>query len=177
MKIKKDFFKERAHLLAPKLLGMKITDGKCSGIISEVEAYEGANDPASHAYKITPRSTIMLSTFGHFYVYFIYGNHYCLNITCGEGEPGAVLIRELIPIDGINLMKKRRGTELESNLCSGPGKLCQALGVDKSYNGLTVGKKLWLEKNSKKKIVFDSLPRIGIKKGMDLLWRFRISES
>ncbi|MFA6268582.1 MAG: DNA-3-methyladenine glycosylase [archaeon] len=178
-KIKKEFFKESAHLVAPKLLGLKLCSKECSAIISEVEAYEGKNDSASHALTLTPRSKIMYETYAHLYVYFVYGNHYCLNITCGESEAGAILIRELIPVSGIGLMKKRRGVSEEKNLCSGPGKLCQALGIDKSYNGLKLGEKLWIEKAASKEtkgFQVLSLPRVGITKAMGKKWRFRLVE-
>lgn len=179
-KIGKEFFAGSAHIIAPKLLGLKLVSKDCSAIISEVEAYEGKNDPASHAYTLTPRSKIMHETYAHWYVYFVYGNHYCLNITCGENEAGAVLIRELIPLTGKEIMKKRRGAMEEKNLCNGPGKLCAAFGIDKKYNGLKLGEKLWIEKPSNfeelNQFEILALPRIGITKAVDKKWRFKLSK-
>jgi len=178
-KISKEFFAKPAHIVAPKLLGKKICSKECEAIITEVEAYEGKNDPASHAFRITPRSKIMHETYAHWYVYFVYGNHYCLNITCGSKEAGAVLIREAIPLKGIKLMKKHRNTEDEKNLCNGPGKLCQAFSIDKDFNGLKLGGKLWIEEtNAKEKTLagnkINCLPRVGISKAKNLKWRYRL---
>ncbi len=211
----KSFFASSASSVAPKILGLKLCTKDCSALISEVEAYEGENDEASHAHKITPRSKIMFDTYAHWYVYFIYGNHYCLNITCGVGEAGAVLIRGAIPIKGIGLMKKRRlggkkgliskevemGGVLKSEkgaskrkkklsvegigvneLCNGPGKLCAAFGIDKSFNGLKLGEKLWLAKPNKKELkMLDKcgvckFTRIGVTKAKHLDWRYKLVE-
>jgi DNA-3-methyladenine glycosylase len=109
-----------------------------SGIIIETEAYAGAEDAASHSYKNrrTKRTEIEFAEGGYAYVYFTYGKHYCFNVVANApGAPDAVLIRALLPKDGIDLMKTRRDTDLDTNLCSGPGKLCAALGIDKSFYG------------------------------------------
>jgi DNA-3-methyladenine glycosylase len=192
--IKKQFFAKKAHLVAPKMLGLKICTPDCEAALVEVEAYEGKNDPASHAYTKTPRSVLMHETYAHWYVYFVYGNHYCVNITCGKNEAGAILLREAIPLKGIELMKRRRKTKDEKNLCNGPGKLCAALGIDKKFNGLKLGEKLWLEEISltEKKVLqhnplissqqknvikhnkIVALPRVGISKAKKLKWRFRL---
>jgi DNA-3-methyladenine glycosylase len=127
----------------------------------------------------------MHETFAHWYVYFIYGNHHCLNITCGKGSAGAVLIREAVPAKGIALMRKRRGKGKgaaerkklsEKDLCSGPGKLCQAFAIDKSFNGLALGKKLWLEEGGAEDFKVAKLPRVGITKAKNLKWRFRAGQ-
>ena len=200
-KISKKFFAPKASLVAPKLLGKKLCAKGCSALITEVEAYEGENDPASHAYKRTPRSAIMHDTYAHWYVYFIYGNHFCLNITAGDGVPGAVLIREVFPIKGLKLMKKRRfgvGNITSTkhplkprnikDLCSGPGKLCQSFGINKEFNGLPSGKRLWIEEPTKEDLLalntrrglkhnkLCASPRVGISKGKNLKWRFRLEE-
>ncbi len=174
--LSKSFFKGDAVLVAKELLGKILRYKGCSGIIIETEAYR--SDPASHAYKITPRSEIMLRSYGKWYIYFIYGMYYCLNITTNEGEPGAVLIRAIEPITGIEEMKKRRKTDNLKNLCSGPGKLCQALGIDKRLNGTEVNKTIEiLEKKNTKNFKIKRTGRIGIKKGKELLWRFLIADN
>src|SRR3989338_8233255 len=110
------FFTQDAVVVARKLLGKVVSYHGCSGIIVETEAYKA--DPASHAYRITPRSEIMLTTSGAWYIYFVYGMYYCMNVTTnGVGQVGAVLIRSLEPLDGIAVMKKRRKTDDIYNLC------------------------------------------------------------
>lgn len=145
-------------------------------MIVETEAY--VDDEASHAFVITPRSKIMLETYGAIYVYFTYGNHYCLNITTNQGAKGAVLIRALEPLSGIDLMQRRRNTEIFTNLTSGPGKLCQALGITTTLNNTPINEKI---KISEYKNFADSevaiSPRIGIKKAVDLPWRFFVREN
>lgn len=176
MLLKKELFKKDAVELARFLLGKEIRYGNCSGIIVETEAYK--NDPASHAYKITPRSRIMLDSYGKWYIYFVYGMFFCLNITTNEGEPGAVLIRALQPIDGIKVMEKRRKTTELLNLCSGPGKLCTAFGITKELNGTDLNKEIFLhdcEKLGKFSVGISS--RIGIKNGKGLDWRFFVKNN
>ena len=171
------FFKHDAVLVAQKLLGSVIRYKSCSGMIVETEAYRA--DPASHAYRITPRSAIMRDTSGHWYVYFVYGMHYCMNITTnGIGEPGAVLIRALEPLEGVELMKKRRGTDDARSLCSGPGKLCEALGVDRRLNGTAVGERMHVERFRRMGArSIAATPRIGINEGKEHLWRFFVKGS
>lgn len=132
--------------VAPRLLGEVLVSIKSSpggsvplvtaGRIVEVEAYRGEHDPASHAFRgPTARNGAMYGPAGLLYVYFTYGMHHCCNVVCGpEGTPGAVLIRALEPLLGLNLMTERRrraGPVAERQLCSGPGKLCKALGIDR----------------------------------------------
>jgi DNA-3-methyladenine glycosylase len=104
--------------------------------IVEVEAYRGSDDPASHAFRgLTPRNAPMFGDPGHAYIYFTYGNHYCLNITTQKpGAPGAVLLRAVEPIDGIRLMRHFRPNVDDTELTSGPGKLTKALAIDKALN-------------------------------------------
>ena len=172
--VNKNFFKKDAVYVAEKLLGKVIKFGKCSGMIVETEAYMA--DPASHAWKMTPRSEIMFHSYAKWYIYFIYGMYYCINITTnGENEAGAVLIRALEPLNGTDLMKKRRKTSDVHNLCSGPGKLCQAFGIDKRLNGSALNDTIFVYdyKNVKKKDIVKT-SRIGIKRGTELDWRFYI---
>lgn len=176
MIVSKDWFKRDALKIARGLLGKVISYKGCSGMIVETEAYK--SDPASHAYRITPRSEIMLVSYGKFYVYFIYGMYYCLNITTNKGEPGAVLIRAAEPLDGTDKMQRRRKTKDMHNLASGPGKLCQAFGINKSLNGKDVNKGMRVlhHKNYKDNEVAVS-KRIGIKEGAELDWRFSVKGS
>ncbi len=142
-----------------------------SGRIVEVEAYTDDSDPASHAYRgKTKRNEVMFGPGGFSYVYFIYGMYDCFNIVCGkEGSPGACLIRAVEPIDGIELMKKRRKSKALTN---GPGKLCQAMAITRKENKLNLtGEKIFLLDDGTMPEINRS-PRIGIKKGLDKLWRF-----
>ena len=128
--------------LARKLLGCLLVhrtpDGVAGGMIVEAEAYVGAIDKACHAYRNrSGRTEIMYHDGGYAYVYLIYGMHYCFNVVTGsQGEGNAVLIRALEPVTGIGLMRKRRKTDVLRNLCSGPGKLCQAMGITKKEYGM-----------------------------------------
>ncbi len=147
-------------LLGKKLV-RKYSGNILSGLICETEAYLGSMDSASHAFKgKTPRNSVMFGRAGRAYVYFVYGMHYMLNMVTGEEEnPCAVLIRAIVPLDGIKHMRRYRGRSAK-DLTDGPAKLCQALAIDKSLNGwdLTVGKKLWVEDRP-------SIPERYIKKG------------
>ncbi len=174
--INKKFFEQDALEVGRKLLGKIIEYKGCKGMIVETEAYK--NDQASHAYKITPRSKIMLDTYGHWYIYFVYGNYYCLNITTNKNNAGAVLIRALEPIKNIKKMIKRRNTSKVENLTSGPGKICQALGITKKLNGTKINDKIKIfnYKSFKKEQILTS-SRIGIKKDLELPWRFYLKDN
>lgn len=183
--MKKQFFARDTVEVAKALLGKILQYKNTSGIITETEAYKGSEDPASHAFKKTPRSAIMHESYGRVYVYFIYGNYYCLNITTEKSKPGAVLIRALQPVEGIKTMTKRRGIKINicsreslANLTNGPGKLCQALGITKALNGTAVGDKIKvLDKPLLKKFKIVATSRIGITKAKNLKWRFYIKGS
>ncbi|MGD0637275.1 MAG: DNA-3-methyladenine glycosylase [Nitrososphaerales archaeon] len=148
--------------------------------VVEVEAYRGADDPASHAYRgVTKRTSVMFGEPGHAYVYFTFGFHHCLNLTTeAEGEPGAVLIRAVEPLDGIEEMRRRRGVEALMNLTSGPGKLTKAMGIDLRLNGEDVvkSKELFLLRGAREERVAVST-RIGVSKGREKPWRFYIDGS
>ena len=173
----KDIFRKDAVEIAQFLLGKVISCNDCSAMIVETEAYK--TDPASHAFKITKRSEIMLKTYGVWYIYFIYGMYNCINITTnGKNNAGAVLIRALEPLEGIEPMKQRRKTDDIHNLCSGPGKLTQALGINRTLNATPINDKIKLYQY--KSIPTEQIaasPRIGIKEAKDLLWRFYIKEN
>jgi len=149
-----------------------------TGIITETEAYGGRGDPASHAYtKKTARNQAMFGPVGHSYIYFIYGNHYCFNIVARSYGvlAGAVLIRALAPIDGITSMKQLRGIDTIANLTNGPGKIGQALCLDRSLNHIDMTRQgLLYVKNGISVAASDIeiTSRIGIKKAQDKPWRF-----
>ena len=126
--------------LIGKVLVRKSEEGLTSGIIVEAEAYTGEDDPASYAFSgRTKRSEIMYGPPGRAFVHFTYGMHHMLNLVTEREEfPAAILIRALEPREGISLMKKRRRTEELINLCSGPAKICQAFGIDRSHNGVSL---------------------------------------
>ncbi|MDQ4068365.1 MAG: DNA-3-methyladenine glycosylase, partial [Actinomycetota bacterium] len=133
------FFAADSRDVAPQLLNKLLARGRRVGRIVEVEAYAGGADPASHAFRgRTARNATMFGPPGHLYVYLSYGMHYCANVVCGEdGEASAVLLRALTPVGGLEEMRAARGpaARLDRDLCSGPGKLCQALGLDRSFDG------------------------------------------
>lgn len=160
----------------------KSEQGLLKGIIVEAEAYCGEDDPASFASKgRTKKSESLYRSPGNAFIYLTYGMYYLLNIiTEKEDFPAAVLIRAVEPVEGIPLMKKRRKTEELLNLCSGPGKLCQALGIDLSLNGVPVyspDSPLIIDKGEKKGVKLVWKPRIGIREGKERLWRVYIKES
>lgn len=140
------FFDREPDKVAPDLLGMvvvSLADGVLtSGAIVETEAYFGPEDPGSHAAtrRVTDRNAVMYGRPGTVYIYFTYGNHHMLNFVCRpEGKAGAVLVRALEPLEGIDVMRRRRGDKPLLELANGPGKLTQALGLDLSANGTQLG--------------------------------------
>src|SRR3989344_4987820 len=165
-----DFFARDTVTVAQDLLGKIISINGMLARIVETEAY--GRDPASHAYTRTERSALMYDTHGHVYVYLIYGMYWCLNFTSDKDEAGAVLIRAVEPLIGIETMKKNRKTEKITDLCSGPGKLCSALGIDKQYNGLQLGKEIKVFDDGFKVSKIAASSRIGIKDALELQWRF-----
>ncbi len=170
--------REVARNLLGKILSCRTPEGMAKGRIVETEAYYGDKDPPSHACRgKTPRSKIMWGRPGVTYVYFVYGIHYMLNVvTEEEGTPGAVLIRALVPVESIELMKKRRKTQNIKNLTSSPGKLTQALGITTRDNGVDlVGSHLWVEEGRSEKFDIVSTERIGIKVGKKPKLRFYIT--
>ncbi|MHB8661030.1 MAG: DNA-3-methyladenine glycosylase [Minisyncoccota bacterium] len=172
----RSWFAGDAVTLARKLLGKVVRRGSCSGIVVETEAY--TVDPASHAFRITPRSAVMRDTYGHWYVYFTYGMHWCANVTTDAGGVGAVLIRAVEPVEGIALMKRRRDTDLVRNLCSGPAKFCEAFGITGKENRKPLGNSFAIydaPEIAAKDIGVSG--RIGIRSGTELPWRFYIKRN
>jgi len=166
--VSREFFAKPTLEVAPKLIGKILDANGVSGRIVEVEAY--TDDPASHAYRRTKRSAIMFDTYGHVYVYFIYGTNHCLNFTTDRKHVGAILIRAVEPLTGISLMQKRRGVDDLRLLGNGPGKLCQAFAIDLAFTGSVIGDRIKLYHGKAGEIA--SGPRIGITKAADLPWRF-----
>ena len=134
----RSFYAGDPREVAVRLLNKLIVHDGVSGRIVEVEAYLGAIDPGSHAYRgPTPRTTTMFGPPGHLYVYFTYGMHWCANVVCGaEGEAAAVLLRALAPVSGLDVIRSRRPkARRDRDLCSGPARLAQAVGLDGTHDG------------------------------------------
>ncbi|MEW6129138.1 MAG: DNA-3-methyladenine glycosylase [Acidobacteriota bacterium] len=167
--INQNFFSRDTLTVAENLIGTTLVVGECEGRIVETEAYK--TDAASHAAKKTNRSALMYETFGHIYVYLNYGMYFCLNFTCEQTGVGAVLIRAIEPIKGIELMKKRREIDDLNKLTNGPGKLSMALGIDLRFNGQLIGQSIKLRERADSPQIAIS-PRIGITKATELDWRF-----
>lgn len=167
---------EVARDLLGKILVYKTSQGRITGKIVETEAYYGHYDPASHAYRKTPRSSIMFGPPGFAYVYFNYGVHYLLNVVTAKiNTPGAVLIRAVEPLEGIELMKKNRGNLPPEKLCNGPGKLTKAFGIDISFNGHDLTKYPLVIQNGKKGApIIKNTTRVGISVAKDELLRYYI---
>lgn len=172
--------------VAPQLLNKVLVHGATSGRIVEVEAYRGEADPASHAFRgPTARNRTMFGRPGLLYVYFSYGMHHCCNVVCWpERRAGAVLVRALLPLGGIDEMRRRRHPAArEDELCSGPGRLCQALGLDRAADGADL-----LDASSPVRLLDDGVapplvlqlgisPRVGINPALASsgeLWRFYV---
>jgi DNA-3-methyladenine glycosylase len=168
-KIARSFYEQQTVDVAKQLLGKylvrKHQEGSTVGRIVETEAYIGPHDLACHAAKgRTARTEVMFGSAGHAYVYFVYGVHYMLNlVTEATNYPAAVLIRALEPVEGIELMQARRMTENRRNLCSGPGKLCQAFAIDRSVNAADLcGDIVYIEDRGEPRPIFFAKPRIGV---------------
>ena len=169
---------EVARRTLGKLL-VRIVDGRrLSGVVVETEAYRGPRDPASHAYRgKTKRNEVMFGEPGHAYVYFTYGNHFCLNLTCEPaGAPAAVLVRAIEPQEGIETMKENSGKQRVLDLANGPGKLTKALQIRGDLNGadLVTSERLFLEPGGTPPRVATS-SRVGITDGTGRRWRYFVS--
>ncbi len=164
-----DFFARDTLTVARDLIGTTLVVGRCAGRIVETEAY--TIDAASHAVTRRNQAQIMRETFGHVYVYLIYGMYYCLNFTSDKSGPGAVLIRAVEPLEGVEGMIERRGVKDIRKLASGPGRLCQAFGIDLSLNKTKIGREIKVRERSEERRVTSSA-RIGITAATELEWRF-----
>ncbi len=181
--LKLSFYSRPTVLVARELLGkilVREVDGRpMTGRIVETEAYTGPGDPASHAFRgPTPRSRIMFGPAGIAYVYFCYGVHHLLNVvTEKEGTAGAVLIRGVAPLHGLDLMPDTREQKKEKKILDGPGKLTKALRITLEMNGwdLTQGRDLYIINGGRTgTAAIAAAPRIGIREGTDKLWRFKM---
>jgi DNA-3-methyladenine glycosylase len=185
-RLDRTFFRRDARVVAVELLNMVLVHddpvvGRLAGRIIEVEAYLGADDPASHAFRgPTPRNRVMFGPAGHLYVYFSYGMHWCANAVTGDDGVGtAVLLRALQPLGGIPVMRSRRpAARRDRDLCSGPARLTQALGIDGRHDGVDL-----CDPGGRISIVDDGTPaptdpvasrRIGITKAVEHLWRWQV---
>jgi DNA-3-methyladenine glycosylase len=169
-------FSQPAQLVARQLIGVTVLVNGVGGRIVETEAYD-REDPASHAFSgPTERNAAMFGPPAHAYVYRSYGIHWCLNFVCREEGHGAgVLIRALEPVAGIAEMRRRRDADDERLLCSGPGKLCQALGVTRAHNGMALSAFPFELLPGPQGLALVAGPRIGISKAIDLPWRFGLA--
>jgi DNA-3-methyladenine glycosylase len=177
-RLTREFFARSVHEVAPELIGVTLLVDGVGGRIVEVEAYD-QDDPASHGFSgLTARTASMFGPPGHAYVYRSYGVHWCINLVCAEeGRAEAALVRALEPTDGLAAMKERRGLEAERALCSGPGKLCQALGITRAHDGLPLDEPPFelLGRESEPKLAIG--PRIGITRAVDRPWRYGLAGS
>jgi DNA-3-methyladenine glycosylase len=173
-----EFFARSVHEVAPELIGATLLFDGAGGTIVEVEAYD-QDDPASHSFRgMRPTTASMFGPPGHVYVYRSYGVHWCLNLVCApEGRAEAALVRALAPTRGIEAMRERRGVEKERALCSGPGKLCQALGVTRMHDGLPVDEPPFelIARESEPELVVGT--RIGITRAVEQPWRYGLAGS
>jgi DNA-3-methyladenine glycosylase len=172
-----DFHAPSAEV-ARRLIGAIVTFDGVGGRIVETEAYD-REDPASHSYSgPTPRNASMFGPPAHAYVYRSYGIHWCLNFVCREAGHGAgVLIRAIEPLVGLDLMRERRGLEPVRLLCSGPGRVAQALGITHKHNGMSLLEPPFEIEAPEQAFEIVTGPRIGISKAMDVPWRFGLAGS
>ena len=179
----RDQLRGPATEVAPRLLGRVLVAGERAGRIVEVEAYMGADDPASHAYRgPTPRTATMFGPAGHLYVYFTYGMHWCANVVTGEdGQGTAVLLRALAPLTGVDEMRAARTrARRDRDLCNGPAKLAQALGLDGTHDGVDL-----CDPDSRVQLLDDgwrpeveplTSARVGISVAVDRRWRWYLPD-
>ena len=171
--LRRSFFARSVHEVAPDLIGVTLLVDGVGGRIVEVEAYD-QEDPASHAYRgRTARNAVMFGPPGHAYVYRSYGIHWCLNLVCGGvGVAEAALIRALEPTAGVAEMQQRRGADDVRALCSGPGKLCQALAITGAHDGLPLDRHPFRLTGREQIPEIVTAPRIGITRATELSWRY-----
>jgi DNA-3-methyladenine glycosylase len=177
-RLTKDFFARSVHKVAPDLIGATMLFEGAGGVIVEVEAYHHT-DAAAHSYNgPTPRNLVMFGPPGFAYVYRSYGIHWCANFVCEtEGSASAVLIRAIEPTHGLAVMRRRRGIDDVRALCSGPGKLCEALAITGKHTGLPLDRQPFaLHARTEKPAIAIGI-RIGITKAAELPWRYGLKGS
>jgi DNA-3-methyladenine glycosylase len=177
-RLTREFFARSVHEVAPELIGAALLVDGVGGTIVEVEAYD-QDDPASHGFRgLTPRTASMFGPPGHAYVYRSYGVHWCLNLVCAEqGRAEAALVRALEPTSGLEAMRERRGLDAARALCSGPGKLCQALGITRALDGLSLDEPPFelLAREAESSLAVGR--RIGITRAVEQPWRYGLAGS
>jgi DNA-3-methyladenine glycosylase len=174
----REFFARSVHKVAPDLIGVTVLFHGVGGEIVEVEAYHHT-DPAAHSYGgQTPRNAVMFGPPGYVYVYRSYGIHWCVNFVCeAKGSASAVLLRALKPTAGLATMRRRRGLTDERLLCSGPGRLCEALGITDKHNGLALdAPPIELHAPMSKPDIVVGV-RIGLTKAVEQPWRYGLAGS
>jgi DNA-3-methyladenine glycosylase len=177
-RLRRSFFARSVHEVAPELIGATLLLKGVGGVIVEVEAYHHT-DPAAHSFGgPTERNAIMFGPAGYAYVYRSYGIHWCLNFVCEpKGSASAVLIRALAPVEGLAAMRRRRGLADEQLLCSGPGRLCEALGITGKHNGLALDRAPFELFARTQDVEVAVGVRIGITKAVDHPWRYGLKGS
>jgi DNA-3-methyladenine glycosylase len=172
------FFRRSVHEVAPDLIGAVLLVDGVGGRLVEVEAYH-QTDPAAHSFTgPTTRNAVMFGPPGFAYVYRSYGIHWCLNFVCEPtGSAGAVLIRAIEPTTGLAVMRRRRGVSEERLLCSGPGRVCAALGITGAHYGLALDAPPFAIFARSEEVEIVAGPRIGITKAADLPWRYGLKGS
>src|SRR5215510_15002720 len=166
--LRRSFFARSVHVVAPDLIGATLLFKGIGGVIVEAEAYHHT-DPAAHSFGgRTERNAVMFGPPGYAYVYRSYGIHWCLNFVCeADGSASAVLIRALAPTQGLATMRRRRGVKDERLLCSGPGRLCEALGITGAHNGLALDRPPFELQARMDAVEIAIGPRIGITKAAE----------
>jgi DNA-3-methyladenine glycosylase len=178
-RLTRDFFDRSVHDVAPDVIGTTLLVDGCGGIVVEVEAYHHT-DPAAHSFAgETERNAVMFGPPGYAYVYRSYGIHWCLNFVCErKGSASAVLIRAIQPMAGLGTMRRRRGLREERALCSGPGKLGEALGITRGkHNALPLDRSPFELRARTGPVEIVTGPRIGITKATEQPWRYGLKGS
>lgn len=176
-----DLLARTAAQVAPLLLGTVLRHGDVAVEVTEVEAYEGLSDPASHAFRgPTPRNGVMFGPPGHLYLYFSYGMHWAANVVCGpDGVAGGCLLRSGRVVEGIERARERRHGAPDRDLARGPGRLTQALGLSREHYGadLLAGGPVRLEPGPGEPVEVATGPRVGVSRAADVRWRFWVAGS
>jgi DNA-3-methyladenine glycosylase len=177
-RLTRGFFARSVHDVAPELIGATLLVDGVGGKIVEIEAYD-EDDPASHSFRgLTARTASMFGPPGHAYVYRSYGIHWCLNLVCApEGRAEAALVRALEPTHGLEKMRERRRIGTTRSLCSGPGKLCQALGITRAHDGLALDETPFELLGRGEEPAFAVGKRVGITRAVEHPWRYGLAGS
>ncbi len=177
-RLTRSFFARSVHDVAPELIGATFLFNGVGGVIVEVEAYHHT-EPAAHSFNgQTPRNAVMFGPPGYAYVYRSYGIHWCVNFVCEKtGSASAVLIRAIQPTEGIATMKRRRKLDAERLLCSGPGRICEALGITRDHDSLPLDKPPFELRARSADCEVVAGVRVGITKAAELPWRYGLKGS